>query len=356
MTISKEVWDKMCPKTNPFLKFEYVNALLQSHSIGEEVGWEPILLTDEEAGLITFKKMHSYGEYIFDWAWADAFERYGHRYYPKLTSMIPFTPVTTSHFLMKDFLYPRAQKLLDHHDQLLGEGPASSAHFLFLEHQEKEIFTNNGYILRESLQYHFFNQGHGSFGDFLKELKPKKAKTLKKERDIKGFKINRFTGVGLRQEHALEMFTFYQSTILEKHSFSYLNKAFFQLVFETMKENLLYVQATRGNKVIAGSLFFFDQEKLFGRYWGSIEYVPFLHFELCYYQGIDFCFEKGIKVFEAGAQGEHKIARGFRPTLIYSAHKIKDLSFHQAISDFIQKEKNLVSRRKMELESLLPFK
>ncbi len=354
--ISKEVWNKHRPATNPFLNFEFLSALINSSSVQVSTGWSPKFVKTNDGLLFSFIKEHSYGEYIFDWGWAEAYQKYGIAYYPKLTSMVPFTPVTTNHFLLKEFDKSLASELLKKHDVFFESGDFSSSHFLFLSPEEIEVFRSQDYMIRESMQYHFFNKGYKSFEDFLSTLKTKKAKNIKNERTLPDITIKRYTGNVLSNDHAERMYQFYISTIVNKNSYDYLNKDFFTLIFKNMKDNILYIEASEGDKVIAGSLFFYDHEKLYGRYWGSASYVENLHFELCYYQGIDFCIEKGLSMFEAGAQGEHKIARGFRPVRTYSAHKIKHPGFRAAIADFIESEKKQIAYSIDKLSTYLPFK
>lgn len=339
---------------NPFQQPQFFESLLKSNCIGPEKGWAPVEFKTGEAMLRTFAKTHSYGEYIFDWGWAEAYQRMGIPYYPKLTSMVPFTPVTTKHFINANEL--NASKLLSEHDHFLKEGPYSGSHFLFIEETERELLKQNQYMIRESLQYHFFNEGYSDIGHYLQALKTKKAKGLLRERVFPGISIIQITGDELSDSHADLMYHFYISTIDRKHSFDYLNQEFFRNIFKSMKNQILFIKAEREGITLGASLFFYDDEKLYGRYWGMTEYVPNLHFELCYYQGIDFCLKKGLKVFEAGAQGEHKIARGFRPVIIYSAHKIKHQGFSGAIKEFIQNEMTWVRHQQTELRKSLPFK
>ncbi|MEA9357330.1 peptidogalycan biosysnthesis protein [Bacteriovorax sp. PP10] len=354
--INKPEWILHQPQTNPFLNFEFLNALMQSGSVKTETGWTPAFTRNDSGILMSFIKTHSYGEYIFDWGWAEAFEKYGIPYYPKLTSLLPFTPVTTQHFLMKSFDENLADALLKAHDDFFMKNDFSSTHFLFLTNAEIPLFQKNNYLIRESIQYHFFNPGYKSFEDFLSKLKSKKAKHIRTERSYDNLSIKRYTGDELTKEHADRMYQFYISTIVNKNSFDYLNAEFFELIFKNLSKNILYVEASQNNFPIAGSLFFYDSEKLYGRYWGSTSYVENLHFELCYYQGIDFCIENSIAVFEAGAQGEHKIARGFRPVRTYSAHKIKHPAFQNAIAEFIETEKVHVEQSILKLSEHLPFK
>ena len=355
--ISRELWEKNRPANNPFLNYEFTSALIKSASVSEDTGWTPTFIQNEDEGLLlSYIKNHSYGEYIFDWGWAEAYQKHGISYYPKLTSMIPFTPVTTQHFLLKDFDVNIALSLLKKHDDFFMSGDFSSSHFLFLSSEEIAIFKSQDYLIRESMQYHFFNKNYKSFEDFLLNLKTKKAKNIRNERALKDVSIKRFTGVDLTDSHAERMYQFYISTIVNKNSYDYLNKDFFNLIFKNLKENILYIEASQNGSIIAGSLFFYDQETLYGRYWGSTSYVENLHFELCYYQGIDFCIENNLKLFEAGAQGEHKIARGFRPVRTFSAHKIKHPGFKTAIAGFIESEKKHIAQSIKELSTYLPFK
>lgn len=356
--IDQKIWEKCRPQNNPFLSWNFFYSLLESQCIGTDSGWDPeFYVTDtQDAFLYTFFKSHSYGEFIFDWSWAEAYQRYHLPYYPKFTSMIPFTPVTSGHFLMRDWEDNKAQDLLEQFEKKYLISPSSSAHFLFITPLEKDFLSSNNYLIRDSFQYHFINSGYESFDHFLSGLKSKKAKHIREERLHPNLIIKRYTGQELKSFHAKRMYHYYLSTISGKNSFAYLNERFFELIFESMNENILFIEAHENNIPIAGSLFFFDQERIFGRYWGTSKNVKNLHFELCYYQGIDFCIERKLKVFEAGAQGEHKISRGFRPVRTYSAHKLKEPGFHNAISDFIEREKDHVTALMNELEKSLPFR
>ncbi|MDH4468242.1 MAG: peptidogalycan biosysnthesis protein [Bacteriovoracaceae bacterium] len=338
---------------NPFLSYSFFQSLEEAQCIGENSGWQPLYIEDEGKSLLfSFIKNQSYGEYIFDWAWADFYHRHHVPYYPKLTSMIPFTSVTTEHFL-GDW----SQKVMEEYEKIYHENKFSSSHFLFLQEKEISFFKTYDYLIRDSYQYHFHNEGYQDFEDFLAHLKNKKAKQIRKERLFdENIEISQFTGDNLNQEHASSMFQFYMSTLENKNAIPYLNKEFFLLVFDKLKKNILYCQATKHGSPIGGALYFFNSHRLYGRYWGASEDVPNLHFELCYYQGIDFCLKQKIFIFEAGAQGEHKIARGFRPVKTYSAHKFKNLEFHRVIKNYIEKERLQIDQILIELSSGLPFK
>jgi predicted N-acyltransferase len=355
--IQKTDWERT-GQTNPFLSYNFHEALLRSGSIGNHSGWEllQIFSQDQCALLNCYLKDHSYGEYIFDWTWAQAYERSGRNYYPKLISMVPFSPVNVPHFLMPKWSEQVAENLLLEFEQIYQDSQANSAHFLFLPEQEIDIFKKAGYLIRESIQYHFYNSNFFQFSDFLSTLKTKKAKTIDLERSFHGLEISQTTGEKLQDQHALRMYQYYLSTIKAKGSFAYLNEDFFLRIFQTLKKNLLFVEARDNEIPIAGSLFLFDKEKLYGRYWGSHKYIPNLHFELCYYQGIEFCLRNSLKIFEAGAQGEHKIARGFRPVKVYSAHKMKDKIFQIGIDQFIESEKIHIDQSYKLLSERLPFK
>lgn len=354
--IAKAQWDKIRPKLNPFLDYNFITALMDSGSVSARTGWIPKVFEKNDCALITYVKNHSYGEYIFDWGWADAFTRSGIPYYPKLTSMVPFTPVTSQHFLMEEFSEDKANYLLKTHDEFYDTNNLSSAHFLFLNDLEINVFSSNNYLIRESIQYHFINEGFRDFDHFLSRLKPKRAKTIVKERRFSEIKIQTYTKDEIEPEHAFRMYQFYISTIANKNAHDYLNQTFFELIFKHMSNYILYIEASKNERPIAGALFLYDEENIYGRYWGSSEYHENLHFELCYYQGIEFCIKNKLKKFEAGAQGEHKIARGFRPSRTYSAHKIKNPLFSSAISHYITEEKIKVEESIKELSTFLPFK
>ena len=325
--------------------------LEDSGSINESRGMHRFNFQSSGATLTTFSKTHSYGEYIFDWAWANAFEQHGLPYYPKLTSMVPFTPATAPHFQGNPLAW---KDLLREHDDLLRGH--SSAHFLFTTPEEQIFLGEHGYQLRDSFQYHFFNDGYQNFEDFLMRLKSKKAKHIRIEREYPDLIIERLTGDALKAEHADEMYDFYLMTLEEKKAIPYLTREFYRMLFKQLPNNVLYVRARNTEGLIAGALFYYDEEKIYGRYWGSRMFFPNLHFELCYYQGIEFCIDRGLKVFEAGAQGEHKIARGFRPVLTTSAHKINHKEFSRAIGAYIEDERLHVAETIKELSKLLPFK
>lgn len=346
------------PDQSQLFTKSFFDLLVSSGCVGEGTGWDPHFFMDEDQSFsYLFSKNHSYGEYIFDWAWAQAFEQYGRLYYPKLTSMIPFSPITTNHFYSNYNLSEvRAHHLTKHLSHYMNNN-YSSLHYLFITKDEVDFFSEQDFMIRHSFQYHFTNDGYHDFEDFLSHLKSRKAKQLRKERVFPdSIRIESLTGSELTSGHAQEMWSFYLSTIQYKGAIPYLNQAFFEKLFSDMRKNVLFVRASEGATAVAGSLFLYDDHNLYGRYWGCLREIKGLHFELCYYQGIDFCIDKKIKNFEAGAQGEHKIARGFKPTLTYSAHHIKDEQFRMAINDFIRRERMAIKGHLDELQKGLPFR
>tara|TARA_Y100001954_G_scaffold239420_1_gene313849 strand:- start:3230 stop:4396 length:1167 start_codon:yes stop_codon:yes gene_type:complete len=349
--LKKEDWDLLTMNASPFISYEFLGALENTDCIGKERGQIPFYFTlwEEEslrACYYLFLKGHSYGEYIFDWAWADAFQKSGLPYYPKFCSQTPFTPISDSKLLIHpDYLDSKAkfskilQKAVFDVAKKIG---TSSIHVLYIHPHEKEYFSKDVFLHRKTHQYHFKNKGYKSFTDFLNGLEKSKRKQIQKERNYiakqSGLVIKQFTCESLEESHAELWYQCYLSTIKKKWAQAYLNEKFFKEIFKNLSDKTLLVLAFRGESLIAGSLFLYDNETLYGRYWGALEKTKFLHFEMCYYQGLDFVFSKGLDRFEAGAQGEHKIKRGFLPERIWSAHYIENQIFREAISQFINDE------------------
>lgn len=358
--VGHQLWTHLKPEGYPFLDFNFINALEKSQSTGELSGWDPLsprIIKDRQGIPLLYQKQHSYGEYIFDWEWAHAYQANGLPYYPKLVSMVPFTPATCPHFLMPEFDEKIAVELCRETEELVCKEELSSVHYLFITTPEKQLFESLGYIMRASLQYHYFNENYQGFDDFLSALKQKRAKQIRKERrSVSHLDISNITADALKEEHADEMYQFYLSTIRQKSAMDYLKADFFKMVFRTMKDQVLYIRSCRGGRPVAGSLFFYDNTRLYGRYWGCVEEINHLHFEMCYYRGMEFCIKNKLQVFEAGAQGEHKIPRGFKPVYTWSAHKIRHEGFSKAIGDFVVQEKKAMGEFKSKLEQALPFK
>jgi uncharacterized protein len=366
----REMWRTLEPPEFPFFDFEFLHALEHSGSIGRRSGWSPAyLVCNEEAqvlgALCLYVKTDSYGEYIFDWEWARAYRQYGLSYYPKLVAAVPFTPATGPKLLVKPDLdvatRTRVTKaLLEAADDLGTEYSVSSSHALFVPQEELSEFTGRGFTVRHSLQFHWHNRGYETFSDYLAALSGKRRRQISRERrqlGDEGLEILHLTGDALLPEHAALMHGFYLATLDGKWGVPYLNRAFFDEVFKTMRDRTMLVLASDGAGIpVAGALFFLKDRSLFGRYWGTMQHRRNLHFELCYYQAIEFAIGRGFKLFEAGAQGEHKLARGFLPSLTYSAHKIRDPAFRRAIGEYIESEKEMLAGVMEEYASHDPYK
>jgi predicted N-acyltransferase len=368
--VNREMWRALEPPEFPFFDFDFLHALEHSGSIGRRSGWTPAYLVCKEevrvlGALCLYLKTDSYGEYIFDWEWARAYQQYGLSYYPKLVVAVPFTPATGPKLLLRPDLdgttRARVTKaLLEAAEEMGTEYRVSSSHALFLPEHELDEFTRRSFTVRHSLQFHWRNQGYETFSDYLEALSGKRRRQILRERrQLEGeeLEILHLTGDALLPEHATLMHGFYLATLDGKWGVPYLNRDFFDEVFRTMKDRTLLVLARHGaGRAVAGALFFLKDTSLFGRYWGAAQQVRNLHFELCYYQAIDFAIERGFKLLEAGAQGEHKLARGFLPSLTYSAHKIRDPAFGRAIGEYIESEKEMLKRVMEEYSSHDPYK
>ncbi|MDQ3438453.1 MAG: GNAT family N-acetyltransferase [Actinomycetota bacterium] len=368
--VNREEWRALEPPEFPFFDFEFLRALERSGSIGRRSGWSPAYLVCKEGGrilgaLCLYSKTDSYGEYIFDWEWARAYQQYGLPYYPKLVVAVPFTPATGPKLLVRfdvdDPTRTRVKRaLLEAAEDVGTEYGVSSSHALFVPEEELGEFSRLGFTVRHSLQFHWHNRGYETFSDYLGALSGKRRRQISRERrqlEDEGLEILHLTGDDLLPHHAALMHRFYLSTLDGKWGVPYLNRAFFDEIFETMKDRTLLVLARDGAGLsVAGALFFLKDRSLFGRYWGTVQQRRNLHFELCYYQGIDFAIERGFNLFEAGAQGEHKLARGFLPSLTYSAHKIRDPAFGRAIGEYIESEKEMLAYSMKEYASHDPFR
>lgn len=369
--VGEAAWRALEPPDFPFFDFEFLAALESSGSVGRRSGWSPVHLVcrdgDRLLGALPFYlKTDSYGEYIFDWAWAEAYHDHGLPYYPKLVSAAPFTPATGPKLLARPDLDEGSRAavvgaLLDAARDLADDSGASSSHALFLPEHELGEFEGRGFEIRHSLQFHWRSRGYEAFEDYLAALEGKRRRQVARERrqlGDEGLVIERLTGEDLTPAHAREMYRFYLGTFDRKWGFPYLTGAFFDEVFRTMKDRVMYARALDGatGRPIAGALFFPKRRHLYGRYWGASEDRRNLHFELCYYQGIEFAIERGMTLFEAGAQGEHKLARGFLPTLTYSAHEIGHPAFDRAIRGYIAEERKTLAGTLREYARHDPYK
>jgi uncharacterized protein len=355
------------PDYNPFLSHAFLSALEDSGCVARKAGWLPqfLRLEDDSGTLIgavpCYLKSHSQGEYVFDHGWADAFERAGGRYYPKLQASIPFTPATGPRLLVRrdrDGDAVRAA-LANGLRQLTLQLGVSSAHSTFVTETDLPAFTDADFLHRIDQQFHFFNEGYSSYDDFLETLASRKRKALKKERRealADDISIDRLTGGQLTQEIWDTFFAFYMDTGSRKWGRPYLNRKFYTLIGERMPDDIVLVMARRDGRYIAGAINFIGSDRLFGRHWGCIEDHRFLHFEVCYHQAIDFAIERKLHVVEAGAQGEHKLARGYLPVTTHSVHYLAHAGLRRAIDDFLRREREDVALMSHVLNEHTPFK
>jgi predicted N-acyltransferase len=357
INVDKDQWNRINVTNHPFTSYEFLTSLELSHSVCPKTGWTPqhIVIKDNKNILIgalpNYLKMHSYGEYIFDHSWANAFENAGGQYYPKLLSAIPFTPATGPRFLIRDDNVDKDkifELLINTIENLVKNNNLSSAHINFLSKDVSTKLNHKNWIERKGLQFHWHNKEYKTFNDFLEKLKSTKRKAIKKERQkIFNFdiKIERITGNDLTDQMWDSFYEFYLNTIDKKWGGAYLTKNFFYLINQNMKDRVLLVIAKQHDKIVAAALNFIGDDTLYGRNWGSIVDIPFLHFELCYYQAIEFAIERKIKKVEAGAQGDHKIQRGYIATSTYSCHYINNPSFTDAIKNFVKMEAKEINKQ-----------
>lgn len=354
-------WDALT-QGDPFTTHRFLKALEDSGSVGAGTGWEPRHMLAKLDGQLVgamplYLKSHSQGEYIFDFNWADAYMRAGGEYYPKLQSAVPFTPATGPRLLAHEPSSRRA--LLQGAVQIAEQNGISSFHMTFCTEAEALLGREAGLMQRLTQQFHWENNGYTTFDDFLTALSSRKRKNIRKERaTAQGFggQILALTGDQIQPEHWDAFWRFYQDTGARKWGTPYLSRAFFDEAQLHLREDILLVMAERNGEFVAGALNFIGKDTLFGRYWGSIEHHPNLHFELCYYQAIDAAIARGLKRVEAGAQGEHKLARGYLPTPVYSLHWIRDKGFATAIQRFLKSEAEMVNDDMEALTEIGPFK
>lgn len=371
--IGQAAWDACaCPEASdgsapndPFTTYRFLSALEESGSVGTGTGWQPQYLTASLAGQIIavaplYAKSHSQGEYIFDHNWAHAYERAGGRYYPKLQIAVPHTPATGRRFLtLPRFEETGLAALAQGAMQLTDNNGLSSLHVTFCTEEEVARAEALGLMVRKSQQFHWRNEGYDDFDGFLAGLNSRKRKNLRKERaqaQSFGGTIHTFSGDDLRPEHWDAFWQFYQDTGARKWGTPYLTRRFFDIAQETLRDDMALVLAERNGRWVAGALNFVGRHALYGRYWGCTEHHPCLHFELCYYQAIDIAIARGLKTVEAGAQGEHKLARGYMPTPTWSLHWMRDAGFARAVEDYLEAERNAVDHEIEILTDYGPFK
>lgn len=368
--VTPEAWNALAGQDYPFLQHAFFRALEESGSTTATSGWQPyhaFIETGPEdqrqpvALMPLFLKNNSRGEYVFDWSWADAYHRHGLDYYPKFVSAIPFTPcpgprICTATGQDRDAIYRLLSTYIPEQAIKL---KVSSWHVLFPEQAECKALDDLGIQQRLGCQYQWFNRDFASFDDFLGRFASRKRKNIRKERQKivdAGIRFDVLTGHDITQAHWEQFYLFYQSTFFVRGRAPYLTESFFRLIGKSLPESLLLVMAKKDGKYIAGALSFIGADTLYGRYWGCTEEYQFLHFETCYYQGIDFCIDRGLKRFDSGAQGEHKIQRGFEPVLTWSNHWIAHPEFDQAISRFLEDEEKYIRRYQKEAANYLPFR
>ena len=355
-------WDALTDSGNPFVSHAFLTALEDSGSVGGRSGWGPVPLVITaadgtlRAALPAYRKLHSQGEYVFDHSWADAWHRAGGEYYPKLQIAAPFTPATGPRLLTRD---PALALALLRGAEALCEGQGlSSAHATFIEPAQVPLFEAAGWMLRSDLQFHWHNRGYAGFEDFLASLSSAKRKTLRKERAAAqaGVEIRHLTGDDLQAVHWDAFWQFYQDTGARKWGRPYLTREAFTLLSERMADRILLIMAFVDGTPVAGALNFIGRDALYGRYWGAVVDKPFLHFELCYYQAIDAAIALGLARVEAGAQGGHKLARGYEPVQTVSAHHIVHPGFRAAVNDFLERERAGVAQEQLLLVERTPFR
>jgi predicted N-acyltransferase len=357
--LNAQAWDRIAGDSDPFVSHAFLSALERSGSVGPGTGWTPapILVEEDSSHLLAaapaYLKSHSQGEYVFDHGWADAWERAGGDYYPKLQVAVPFTPVPGPRLLGS-----RPQHLLVAIETVTMQNDMSSAHITFVDDSGAAEAERRGWLMRHGIQYHWFNRGYGSFHEFLAALRSTKRKAIRKERAAarEGLDFVALRGAEIGAAEWDAMWAFYQDTGSRKWGHPYLTREFFDLAGEALGDKLLLFLALRDGRPIAGALNLVGDDALYGRYWGCTEEVPFLHFELCYYQAVEWAIEHRLASVQAGAQGEHKLARGYEPVITRSAHFIPNPSFKAAVADFLQTERTAISGEVAWLRAALPYR
>jgi len=369
-SIGAAAWNSLVPSTdgvvdNPFLDHAFFRALEESGCASGKTGWQAqhILLSDETGqavGLLPlFLKSHSMGEYVFDHGWANALERAGGHYYPKLQGSVPFTPATAPKLLVPSGALEAQAALLQTAQQLAGRLDASSVHLTFVPEAEAELAGSIDWLRRMDTQFHWHNQGFASFEDFLETLSSRKRKTIRRERRdalADGIKVRWLSGSENEEQHWVPSCAVDEDTGARKWGRPYLNRTFFSLLGQYMADRVVLMLAYEGDTPIAGAINFRGKDRLFGRNWGATRDVPFLHFEVCYYQAIDYAIEHKLAVVEAGAQGEHKLARGYEPVTTHSVHWIPHPGLRHAVADYLENERPAVEREQALLENFTPFR
>jgi predicted N-acyltransferase len=359
-------WNALGGDRNPFLRHEFFAALEHTGCIGLQTGWDPCYFTLRDsqglaAAVPAFRKAHSYGEFVFDFAWAQAYSRFGSRYYPKLTVAVPFTPATGPRLLVRaDLDRPTvAKRLLADIEAYTSSHSISSVHALFLDEPARLACEQAGWLLRRDCQFHWTNHDYPSFDAYLETFTADKRKKARRERRRvaeAGIVFETHLGAELDEHRLDQVYAFHRDTFLRHGHEPYLTRAFFSEAARTMGDALMVKLAVKAGKAVAAAIFFWSQAALFGRYWGASDDFNSLHFEACYHQGIEFCIEHGVARFEPGTQGEHKVSRGFEPTLTWSAHFIVNRRFRDAIEDYLAREGASVDAYAEEVQTHVPYK
>ena len=360
-------WDACAGAANPFVRHAFLSVLERSGSVGAKTGWRPchLALIAGNGSLVgcvpLYLKNHSYGEYVFDWSWAEAYEQAGGRYYPKLQAAVPFTPVTGPRLLLRPDAPPGTRaRLAEALVGVAGRLGVSSLHVTFCTAAEQAVLGGAGCLARLGQQYHWENRGYASFDDFLATLASRKRKAIRKERSgvgEAGVAIRTLRGQDIEERHWDAFYRFYLNTVDRKWAHAYLTRDFFRLLGERLADQVVLIVAeTAAGIPVGGALNILGEDTLYGRYWGCEEQFRFLHFEACYYRAIDFAIAHGLHRVEAGAQGEHKLQRGYLPTPTYSAHWIADRGFRQAVERFLVAERQSVAESMRELDAQSPYR
>lgn len=364
--VPRHAWNAMVDADNPFMRHEFLNALEQTGCVDRGSGWQPHHVIAESGGEVVgamplYFKYHSYGEYVFDWAWADAYERAGMRYYPKLLCSVPFTPVTGGRILVSESgrRAQAARQMVTAVMQLAEQRGLSSIHWLFTNEEDTKLLEDCELMMRQGSQFHWHNKGFADFDAFLGELSSKRRKNIKRERRRvieQDIEFENLSGEEITIGHWDRFYQFYISTIESRGAIPYLTREFFEHIGASMESSILLTLARIDGEYVAGALNLKGAQTLYGRYWGSHGMYENLHFETCYYQGIEYCIQNKLTRFEAGAQGEHKLNRGLLPTATWSAHWVSHPGFQEAIADFLDHERPGIDRYMQVLQSHSPFK
>jgi predicted N-acyltransferase len=358
-TLDSGQWDAVAGTADPFLSHPFLAGLEESGSVGEGTGWIPApIVIEGDSGRIAaaapaYLKSHSQGEYVFDHGWAEAYDQAGGRYYPKLQVAVPFTPVPG-----RRLLGTSPQSLLAAIEAVVTQNGLSSAHATFIDESELADFVSRGWLVRSGIQFHWFNRGYASFDDFLGILASRKRKQIRKERAaaVAGLEVRALRGTDIGAQEWEWFWAFYQHTGARKWGRPYLTRDFFDRIGAGLGEQCLLFMAYRQGQPIGGALNLIGSETLYGRYWGAIEEVPFLHFELSYYRAIEWAVDHGLACVQAGAQGEHKLARGYEPVLTRSAHFLPDQNFRRAVADFLAREDEMIAAELAWCREALPYR